>query len=536
MGILPPMADTPPRTSSGEIVRRAGLVATGTLTSRMLGAVRDAVVAAVFAIGATDAFWLAFTIPNALRALLGEGAVSAAFVPVFTEVREREGKQHAKTFYRHLIGTMSIVLLAVSVLGVLLAPWIVKLYAWGFQRDPALFDMTVALARLLFPYIFLMGVSALLMAALYASKRFAAPAFAPALLNVALIAAAFLLVPTVERFGWPGIFALALGALIGGGLQVLFQLPALAKEDLVVTPRFDFDDPYVRKCGRLMVPLLAGLGVYQLNLLLSRLFASFLPTGSVSYLYYGARLAEIPQGMFALAIASAALPSLSDAVAHRDEDEAKRLFRYALRLSLFVAVPACVALTVLAEPTITVFFGRGRYEATEIQETVRSFVWQAGGIWAVASVRTIIPMFHAHNDTRTPVIASALNLVTFVALSFALMGPMQHAGLAAATTAAAVVQLIALLWLLRRRSGRLGLREVGRSLARVATASLVMGVVVASMARLGEWHLGGNDPRNLGVYAATVVVGALAYLGVARALSAPELGDLRAALRRRMRA
>lgn len=530
------MAATPPRTSSGEIVRRAGLVATGTLTSRVLGAVRDAVVAALFAIGATDAFWLAFTIPNALRSLLGEGAVSAAFVPVFTEVRERDGKERAKDFYRHLVGAMSIVLLVVSVLGVVLAPWIVKLYAWGFQRDPALFDTTVTLTQLLFPYIFLMGVSALMMAALYASKRFAAPAFAPALLNVALIAAAFLLVPVVERWGWPGIFALAIGALIGGGLQVFFQLPALAKEDLVVLPRVNFKDPYVRKCARLMVPLLAGLGVYQLNLLLSRLFASFLPTGSVSYLYYGARLAEIPQGMFALAIASAALPALSEAVTHGDEEEAKRLFRYALRLSLFVAVPACVALTVLAEPTITVFFGRGRYDAAEIHETVRSFVWQAGGIWAVASVRTIIPMFHAHNDTRTPVIASALNLVTFIALSFMLMGPMQHAGLAAATTAAAIVQLTALLWLLQRRSGGLGLQEVGRSLVRVLVASGVMGVVVVSMARLGEWDLGGNNPRNLWVFAATVLVGAITFLAMAWALRAPELGDLRAAIRRRVRA
>jgi putative peptidoglycan lipid II flippase len=191
---------------------------------------------------------------------------------------------------------------------------------------------------------------------------------------------------------------------------------------------------------------------------------------------------------------------------------------------------------VLAEPTITVFFGRGRYDATEIHQTVRSFVWQAGGIWAVASVRTIIPMFHAHNDTRTPVIASGLNLVTFIALSFALMGPMQHAGLAAATTAAAVVQLTALLWLLRRKSGGLGLREIGMSLVRVVTASIVMGVVVGSMARLGEWNLGGNDPRNLGVFAATVTVGALTYLAVTAALRAPELDDLRAAIRRRVRA
>ena len=285
-----------------------------------------------------------------------------------------------------------------------------------------------------------------------------------------------------------------------------------------------------------MVPLLAGLGVYQVNVLLSRLLASFLPTGSVSYLYYGQRLAEIPQGMFALAIASAALPSLSQAVAHGDEEEAKRLFRHAFRLSLFVAIPAAVALAVLAEPAATVFFGRGRYDAAAIHETTRSLVWQAAGIWAVASVRTIVPMFHAHNDTQTPVIASALNLVTFMSLSLVLMGPLQRAGLAAATTAAAVLQLAALLWLLRRRSGPLGMSEVTTSVLRVLIASGVMGLVVWTCARLGQWELGGNDPRNLAIFAATVVAGLLSYVAVAAALGSAELRDLRAAIRRRVRA
>jgi len=530
------MSDKPAKTSGGEIVRRAGVVATGTLTSRILGAVRDAVVAAVFALGATDAFWLAFTIPNALRVLLGEGAVSAAFVPVFTEVRERESMARAKQFYGNLIGAMAVVLLVVTVVGVACAPWIVKGYAWGFQRDEALFETTVALTRLLFPYIFLMGISALMMGALYASKRFAAPSFAPALLNICLIAAALLLAPVLVEFGWPAIFALAVGALLGGALQIIAQLPSLRKANLIVRPRIGFGDIHVRKCARLMVPLLAGLGVYQLNVLLSRLFASFLPTGSVSYLYYGQRLAEIPQGMFALAIASAALPSLSDAVAKGDEEEAKRLFRHALRLSLFVAVPAAVALAVLAEPTVTVFFGRGRYDAAAIHETTRSLVWQAAGIWAVASVRTIVPMFHAHNDTRTPVIASAFNLVAFVALSLVLMGPMQHAGLAAATTAAAVIQLVALLWLLHKRSGDLGLAEVNASVLRIVVASAVMGAVVWTGASLGQWSNGGNDPRNAAVFGATVVIGLLTYLGVAAALGSPELRDLKAAIERRVRA
>ena len=536
MRILPPMSTKPAKTSGGEIVRRAGVVATGTLTSRILGAVRDAVVAAVFALGATDAFWLAFTIPNALRVLLGEGAVSAAFVPVFTEVREREGMARAKEFYRNLVGAMAVVLLVVTVAGVAGAPWLVKGYAWGFQRDEALFETTVALTRLLFPYIFLMGISALMMGALYASKRFAAPAFAPVWLNICLIGAALLLAPMFVEFGWPAIFALAIGALLGGALQIVAQLPSLAKEKLIIRPRVGFRDIYVRKCARLMVPLMAGLGVYQLNVLLSRLFASFLPTGSVSYLYYGQRLAEIPQGMFALAIASAALPSLSDAVAKGDEEEAKRLFRHALRLSLFVAVPATVALAVLAEPAATVFFGRGHYDAAAIHETTRSLVWQASGIWAVASVRTIVPMFHAHNDTRTPVIASAFNLVVFVGLSLALMGPMQHAGLAAATTAAAVTQLVALLWLLRKRSGDLGMADVRSSALRVLVASAVMGGVVWAGARFGHWENGGNDPRNLAVFAVTVLVGLGTYLAVAAALGSPELRDLRAAIQRRVRA
>jgi putative peptidoglycan lipid II flippase len=240
--------------------------------------------------------------------------------------------------------------------------------------------------------------------------------------------------------------------------------------------------------------------------------------------------------MFALAIASAALPALSDAVAHGDEEEAKRLFRHAFRLSLFVAVPAAVALAVLAEPAATVFFGRGRYDAAAIHETTRSLVWQAAGIWAVASVRTVVPMFHAHNDTRTPVIASALNLVAFITLSLTLMGPMQHAGLAAATTAAAITQLVALLWLLRRRSGDLGMAEVNASVLRILVASAAMGAVVWAGASLGQWQNGGNDPRNLAVFGATVVAGLLTYLALAAALGSPELRDLKAAIRRRVRA
>ncbi|MEM9071623.1 MAG: murein biosynthesis integral membrane protein MurJ, partial [Myxococcota bacterium] len=400
------------RQERGAIARRAGLVAAGTLTSRVLGMVRDAVIAASFSVAMTDAFWLAFTIPNALRLLLGEGAVSGAFVPVFTDVREREGLDAARAFYRRLSGVMLIVLIVVACLGVLTAPALVGLYASGFASDPELWDTTVLLTRTVFPYIALMGGAALLTGGLHAQKRFFAPAFASLWLNVALIAAALALVPVVERWGAPGVLALAIGALVGGGLQFLVQVPAYRSAGNALLPSFRID-ANVRRALKLLAPLIIALGVYQLNIIASRQLASYLPRGSVTWLFYGQRLVEIPQGVFALAIGSAALPTLSELKSQGKIDEAKGVFRYGLRLSLFVAIPASVALLVLAEPSVSVILGRGAFDANSVAQTARSLVWLAAGVWAVASIRTIVPMFHALGDTRTPVIASALNLVVF---------------------------------------------------------------------------------------------------------------------------
>ena len=515
------------------IIHRAALVATGTAFSRLLGAARDAVIAAVFAVKATDAFFVAFTIPNALRALLGEGAVSGAFVPVFSEVREKEGIERARKFYASLTGVMILVLAAVTVLGVVLAPWLVALYAAGYEEER--FALTVELTQIVFPYIFLMGLAALGMGALHSQKRFAVPAFAPALLNVALIASAFAVVPLVLDLGWPAITALAIGAVAGGVLQVAAQLPVLKSEGLLRLPRLDLRDLYVRKAFRLMVPLLAGLGVYQLNVLLGRLFASFLPEGSQSFLYYGQRFVEMPQGMVALAIASAVLPTLSELHGRGLTEEVKRTFSYAVRLSLFVTVPSTVALVVLAEPTVTVLLGRGQFQPWMVHETARSLIWQAAGVWAVGSVRTIVPMFHAYNDTRSPVICSGVNLVVFVTVSLALMESWQHVGIAAAFTAAAVAQLAALLYLLRRRVGRIGLTEMLRSTGRIGACAAFMGGSVWAVTLLGDWSEGGNSLRNIGVYVGAIAAGVVTYLLAARALGAPELADIVAALLRRRR-
>ncbi len=520
----------------GAIARRAGVVAAGTLTSRVLGFARDMVFAAAFPTGVTDLFYVAFTIPNALRVLLGEGAVSAAVVPVFSEVRAKEGEEAARDYFAKLTGLLGLVLAIVTAVGVLAAPLLVSVYATGYLfDDPEKYAQTVEITRVVFPYIFFMGLAALGMGGLNALRHFAVPAFAPALLNVALIGAALLLVGPATALGLPAVGALAIGALIGGALQLVAQWPAQRAAGLLRAPRLTVRDPAVRKTLGLLVPVLAGFGVYQLNTMLGRTFLSFQEEGAQSYIYYGQRLVEIPQGMFALAIAGASLPTLSDLRQRGDLDGIRKLFGYSLRLTLFLGIPSAILLAVLAEPIVAVAFGRGAFERADVIETARSLAWQAAGVWAIASVRTVVPLYYAYNDTRTPVIASTVNLVVFAAAALALMGPFRHVGVAMALSAAGVGQLVTLLVLLRRKVGRLGLRAVATSSIRIGAAGAAMAGTCWAIARFGEWSRGGNDPRNAIVLIAAVCAGGAVFLVAAKLLRSPELEELLAAVRRRVR-
>jgi putative peptidoglycan lipid II flippase len=341
------------------------------------------------------------------------------------------------------------------------------------------------------------------------------------------------LVPVVQAFGWPGVTALAVGALFGGVMQILWQLPALRRAGVLVRPRFGLRDPAVRRSFVLMAPLLLGTGVYQLNILLSRLLASFLPPGSQSFLYYAQRLVEIPQGVFALAVASAALPSLARLRAQDRHDEALAALRHGLRLALFIALPAAVGLATLATPTVTVLFSRGVFDTTAVAPTARALVWLALGVWAVACVHPTVRMFYAYEQTRTPVACAALNLAVFFGVGVSLMGTMAHEGLALATSCAATAQLAALLVMLRRRLGPLGLRDLLRSALRSLVACVAMAAAARAVASLGAWERGGNDPRNVGVYAAAIVVAVIVYATVSRLLRSPELDGVVDALARR---
>ncbi len=518
---------------SRTLMRRAAVVASGTLVSRVLGQVRESVIAAAFPKEATDAFFVAFTIPNALRGLLAEGAMSAALVPIYSEARAKHGDAAARDVYARLAGAMLLVLALVSALGVVAAPLLVGLYASGYADDPERWRDTVALTRWVFPYIFFMGSGALGAAVLNVHGRFAVPALAPALLNVAQIAAPLVFVVPAALVGLPPVGALAIGALVGGLLQAVVLLPPLVRANLLAAPKLDLAHPEVRRAFTLLLPLTLGLGIYQVNVMLSRQLASYLPEGSQSYLNYGQRLVEIPQGMFAVAIASAALPMLADLRARGETEQLLATFRDSLRTTLFIAVPATLVLALLAEPIVTVLFARGHFGHVETLETARSLSLQALGVWAVAAVRVVVPMFHVEGDTRTPVWASGANLAVFLGLALALIGSMTHAGIALASSAASVVQVLLLLLLLRRKLGPLGLRAVATSAARTLLLGCVAALAGSMVCRLGHWERGGNDLVNVGVLAASLAASVAIYLGAAYVLRAPELGELRSAVSRR---
>jgi putative peptidoglycan lipid II flippase len=361
------------------------------------------------------------------------------------------------------------------------------------------------------------------------------PAFSPALFNLGMIAAPFALLPLVTTLGLPPIFALAMGALVGGFLQLLVLLPALLRARMLPRPTFAPHDPVVRRSLRLMGPLLLGLGVYQLNMLLSRLFASFLPEGSVSALNYGMRVVEVPQGMFALALASATLPTLVKLRSENRREDMLALFHDALRMTLLIGLPASAALCVLAEPTAAVLLGRGKFEPRDVIETGRSLAVQALGIWAVAGVRAVIPMFAAHEDTRTPVRASFANLLVFLSLSVALMGSLNHVAIALANSVAAALQLGLLLYWLRKHTGPLGLRALAKSTLRVIAASGAMALVLELGRRQYAFARPGHELIRLACYLGLCALGALTFLVAARLLRVSELTQLESAVRRRLR-
>jgi putative peptidoglycan lipid II flippase len=515
------------------LVSRAGIVGAGTLLSRVLGLARDVTIAALFDRTQTDAFWVAFTMPNALRQLLAEGAVSSAVVPILTGKLATEGEDAARAFFARARAVSLLALAIVTVLGVACAEPLTEAFAAGFHVQPGKFERTTALTRVVFPYVFFMGTAAMGMAALNAKRRFAVAAFAPGLLNVGIVAGAVVLREPLAVRGIDGAIALGAGVLAGGVLQVVAQLPALRALGYLGRPVLDLRDPGVREMLRRIVPMTFGIGIYYVDLVVSRRFLSGLGEGAQSWFAWAMRICDFPQGIFVMAISTAALPSLSALAATGDRRELARTYAHGMRLSMFVALPASVALVVLGEPIVVLLFQRGAFDEVAAHETARALVWQGGAVFTIAAVRQLVPTLYALGDTRSPVVVSALDSVAFVAMAIGLRGPFGHVGVSMAIGGSTLVQMVLLLLVLRRRLGTVCAREIGRASAAILAASGVAAIggrlVAHAAAEVSPPAIARALPGLAGVAAFLVL-----YVVAARVLRCAELADLAAPLRRFM--
>lgn len=423
-----------PKKSVG-LLRSSAIVGIMTMLSRVLGLARDVVVANYFgASGSADAFFVAFKIPNFLRRLFAEGAFAQAFVPVLSEYRTQKDLKAVQMLVNYVAGTLGSVLIAITVLAVVGAPMLTAVFAPGFYMgDEGKFELAAEMLRITFPYLLLISLTAFAGAVLNSYERFAIPAFTPVLLNISLICSAIFLSPLFD----PPVLALAWGVMIAGVVQLVFQLPFMAQIHLLPRPKWGWNDPGVRRIMTLMLPALFGVSVTQINLLLDTVLASFLQTGSVSWLYYSDRLAELPLGVFGIAIATVILPSLSRKHAEQSSEHFSSTLNWAMQMVMLIGIPAAVALFILAEPMLVTLFHYGALGDRDVMMAAMSLRAYACGLLAFMLIKILATGYFSRQDTKTPVKIGIQAAVLNMVFNLLLIGPFAHVGLAAATAMSA---------------------------------------------------------------------------------------------------
>ena len=489
------------------LLRALAAVSSMTLLSRILGFARDAIIARVFGAGvATDAFVVAFKLPNLLRRLFAEGAFSQAFVPILAEYRNQRGDAATHLLINRVATFLFVVLMVVAALGVLGAPLVILVVAPGFSATPDKFALTVDLMRIVFPYIVFMSLVALAAGVLNTWSRFMLPAFTPALLNVAMILAAVFAAPWFD----PPILALAWGAFLGGVLQLALQWHGLKR--LGMLPRWDWapNDPGVRRILKLMGPAALGVSVAQISLILNTVFASFLDTGSVSWLYYADRLMEFPTGLLGVALGTILLPSLAKHHADNDPGQYSKLLDWGLRMTLMLAAPAALALGLLAVPLIATLFFYGEFSAHDVEMTRWALVAYSVGLLGLILVKVLAPGFYARQNIKTPVKIAILTLVATQAMNLLFIWHLKHAGLASSIGLGACLNAAILLRKLRGQAiyqPQPGWRVF---LAKLVLALAAMGAflwfAMAGEARWFAYHFGERMLHLSGLVAGGVLI------------------------------
>ena len=497
------------------LLKALATVSSMTLLSRILGFVRDTVIARAFGAGlATDAFFVAFKIPNLLRRLFAEGAFSQAFVPILAEYKNRLGEADTRFLVDRVAGLLALALFVVTLLGVAAAPAIVYVSAPGFASNPQKFALTIELLRITFPYIFFISLVSLAGGILNTYSRFSVPALTPALLNLSFIVCALWLAPYFD----PPVMALAWAVFGGGVLQLAFQVPFLLRLKLLPRFRLDLGDAGMWRVVKQMGPAVFGVSISQVSLVINIIFASFLVSGSVSWLYYADRLMEFPTGLLGVALGTILLPSLAKHYADESAEEYAKLLDWGLRLTLMLALPAAAALALLAVPLITTLFHYGQFSAHDVLMTRNALIAYSVGLLGLILVKVLAPGFYARQNIKTPVKAALVALVATQVMNFIFIGPFQHAGLALAIGLGACLNAGLLYYKLRQQN--IYAPQPGWLLfaLKIVCAIAVMSVCIWFAAGSGESWMAAAPLARMLKLTGVVVLGAAAYFGTLRLL------------------
>jgi putative peptidoglycan lipid II flippase len=453
-----------------------------------------------------DAFTIAYVIPNLLRRLTGEGAMTAAFIPVFTQIKKEKTKAELWRFANIFFYDLTLIMAFITVTGIIISPFLVRIIGFGFKNIAGKWELTTALTRLMFPYIFLISLAALAMAILNSFHKFFVPALTPVLFNLAIITAAVFLAGRVAE----PAYVFAGGVVLGGVLQLGLQLPFLWKKGMRFTPLLSFRHPAVRKVGKLMIPGIFGVGISQINFALSRMIASLLEEGSVSSLYFASRVQEFTLGIFSIALSIALLPTLSEYAAEKDIDSIKSTLQFSFKLILLVTIPAAIGLLTLNREIIEVLFQRGLFNTQSTAMSAQCLFYFSLSLPFLSGVKILAPAFYSLKDTKTPVIVAFWVMICYLLLAIVLMRPLKVGGIALALSLASAFNFFLLFHLLERKIGVISKKKILISGGKCLLSALFMGAGVLYFMHLVHFTEASSWAK-VGLLSGAIIVGVILY-------------------------
>lgn len=513
--------------ASSSVVRSAGIVSLAVFSSRITGLVREMALAAIFGAGQVfDAFRIAFLIPNLTRDLFAEGALSSAFVPIFTEYLSKRSKDEAAHLANLVTSAIVIVVGAMCLLGILFTPQLVTLIAPGFLQDPQKFALTVQMTRIMFPFLLLVALAAQAMGILNACNQFAVPSTASTMFNIgSLTSGLFIGLILGPYLGIPEIHGMAWGVVIGGALQLLWQVPSLRRAGFRFRTAFDWSDPGLRRILWLMGPAILGNAAVQINVSVNSNIASRLGDGPVSWLAYAFRFMQLPIGIFGFAIAAATLPAISRSAAAQNFEEFRATLSRSLGTVFLLTIPSAVGLAVLGESIVAAIYEMGRFTRYDTQQTAEALTCYAAGLVGYSAIKVLNPAFYALQDSRTPMLISFGAIIVNFAVAVSTVGYLGwgHAGLALSTSSVATFSSIALFVIIRNRIGGIHGRALWRSFLRILLASVLMGLAVLASSFGIHRVMGVTKLAHLTDLAVSIPLGLGVLYVLCRALNIPEL-------------